>query len=139
MVAWLTRIAFPEEGATVEKVTAVRTMKQEIEERRVEESGARMASQSGLFRMRATVSGMVQGVGFRYFTVIAAQRLNITGWVRNMRDGNVQLEAQGSQQALFAMYERLSVGPRWSRVEHVATECIPVRHGEHEFRVLRDE
>lgn len=110
---------------------------QHIDERHVKEAEW-IAAQSRLLRMRATVSGMVQGVGFRYFTVLAAHRLNVTGWVRNMRNGDVQVEAQGSQQALFDMYERLSEGPRWSRVDHVAVKNIPLEQGEREFRVMQD-
>ena len=98
-----------------------------------------VASQSKLLRMRATVSGKVQGVGFRYFTALAAHRLNVTGWVRNLSDGSVQVEAQGSQQALFAMYEKLCEGPEWSRVMHVDVTNIPVLRGERTFHVEYDE
>ena len=98
-----------------------------------------VASQGKLLRMRATVSGKVQGVVFRYFASIAAHKLNVTGWVRNLRDGSVQVEAQGSQQALFAMYEKLCEGPEWSRVMHVDVTNIPVLRGERTFRVEYDE
>lgn len=75
-------------------------------DKHAEKTDTQVSPQTELLRMRATVSGMVQGVGFRYFTVLAAHRLNITGWVRNLHNGNVQVEAQGSQQALFSLYEK---------------------------------
>lgn len=108
-------------------------------ERDTEKLEAWVASQSKLLRMRATVSGRVQGVGFRYFTALAAHKLNVTGWVRNLRDGSVQVEAQGSQQALFAMYEKLCEGPEWSRVSHVDVTNIPISQGERTFHVKYDE
>jgi len=108
-------------------------------EQDTEKLEAWVASQSKLLRMRAIVSGRVQGGGFRYFTAIAAHKLNVTGWVRNLRDGRVQVEAQGSQQALFAMYEKLCEGPEWSRVSHVDVTNIPVSRGERTFHVEYDE
>lgn len=85
-------------------------------------------------RVHATVSGLVQGVGYRYFAVTAARRLGLTGWVRNRRDGDVELEAQGPRDDVDALIARLRVGPRWSRVDHVAVRTIPLQ-GETAFRV----
>lgn len=85
-------------------------------------------------RVHATVSGLVQGVGYRYFTVTAARRLGLTGWVRNLRDGDVELEAQGRRADVDVLLNRLQTGPRWSRVDHVAVQTIPLQ-GETAFRV----
>jgi acylphosphatase len=71
---------------------------------------------------RYFVSGMVQGVGFRYFTQDIAEKLSICGFVRNLRDGRVEVFAIGTppQQAeLRAMLER---GPRFSSVTEVREE-----------------
>jgi len=46
-------------------------------------------------RIRITVEGHVQGVGFRFFAVQQARKLNVTGWVRNCRDGSVEAVAEG--------------------------------------------
>lgn len=46
--------------------------------------------------IRATVRGQVQGVGFRYRTVWAADAEHVTGWVRNEDDGSVEIHAEGS-------------------------------------------
>jgi acylphosphatase len=67
---------------------------------------------------------MVQGVGFRYFTQAAAEKLRIGGFVRNLRDGRVEVLAVGTpqqHQELRAMLER---GPRFSSVTEVLEEAI---------------
>jgi acylphosphatase len=51
-------------------------------------------------RLHATISGRVQGVNFRYYTVRTAQRLGLTGWVANRWDGRVETVAEGSREAL---------------------------------------
>lgn len=52
-----------------------------------------MRQSANLVRKHIVVTGLVQGVGFRYFTVTQARRLGVQGWVRNCRDGSVELEA----------------------------------------------
>ena len=59
-----------------------------------------MRQSANLVRKHIVVNGLVQGVGFRYFTVTQARRLGVRGWVRNCRDGSVELEAQGSSDAV---------------------------------------
>jgi acylphosphatase len=66
---------------------------------------------------------MVQGVGFRYFTRDAAEKLRISGFVRNLRDGRVEVFAMGTPEQhaeLLAMLER---GPRFSSVSEVREEA----------------
>jgi acylphosphatase len=48
--------------------------------------------------IQAIVHGRVQGVGFRYYTVHTAQRIGVRGWVRNNRDGSVEVYAEGSEE-----------------------------------------
>ena len=95
-----------------------------------------------VIRVRVTVTGLVQGVGFRYFTVMAARRLGLAGWVRNRLDGSVEAEAQGGRAAVAEFVSRLKVGPRWARVERVRVETVPVEAGArgdlHGFAVLED-
>jgi acylphosphatase len=62
-------------------------------------------------RLDATVTGRVQGVGFRYFVVRAAQALALTGYVRNERDGSVTVVAEGDADALIALERHLRAGP----------------------------
>jgi acylphosphatase len=72
-------------------------------------------------RLRATVEGRVQGVGFRYFTFKVAQELALTGWVRNTYDGNVQVLAEGPRPALERLLFFLRKGPPSSYVTNVST------------------
>ena len=55
------------------------------------------AGHDAAVRVHVTVSGMVQGVGYRYFTVTEARKLGLAGWVRNLMNGDVELEAQGAR------------------------------------------
>ena len=84
-----------------------------------------MRQSANLVRKHIVVTGLVQGVGFRYFTVTQARRLGVQGWVRNCRDGSVELEAQGSSDAVQALVEQLAIGPRWSEVRHGAVHDMP--------------
>ena len=70
-------------------------------------------------RYHITVSGRVQGVGFRFFTLNAAMRLKLAGWVRNIPGGGVELEAEGPQGDIDALVEKLRQGPPISRVTDV--------------------
>jgi acylphosphatase len=74
---------------------------------------------------RFTVRGEVQGVGFRWAARSEANRLGLVGGVRNLRDGAVEAEAQGNEDAVDAFAAWLSHGPRWARVAEVTTEDLP--------------
>lgn len=89
-------------------------------------------------RVHMLVTGMVQGVGFRYFTVMAARRYGLTGWVRNRMDGSVELEAQGEGIGLERFERAVEAGPRWSRVEHVDIDVVPLVSGERDFSARSD-
>ena len=68
------------------------------------------------------VSGIVQGVGFRYFTQDEAQRLHLTGFVRNLRDGRVEVYAIGPKEKLARPRTLLERGPRGAMVQKVAEQ-----------------
>jgi len=70
-------------------------------------------------RRRYLVSGVVQGVGFRFFARRAAQRLGLSGWVRNLADGRVETEAEGTPDLLDAYTRELSRGPAGAMVSGV--------------------
>lgn len=90
---------------------------------------------SATIRVHIRVDGLVQGVGYRYFAYRAARELALTGWVRNLRDGGVEAEAQGLTQDVESFVARLHVGPRYSRVESVKTSRIALV-GDMDFRVI---
>lgn len=70
-------------------------------------------------RLHAIVKGRVQGVGFRYFVVDAAEILELTGWVRNRWDDNVEVLAEGDQANLEQLLKALQRGPRSAFVSDV--------------------
>jgi acylphosphatase len=71
-------------------------------------------------RFRAIVRGIVQGVGFRYFVVHHAHRIGgITGYVRNLRDGSVEVVAEGERERLERLLTHLRQGPSGAVVEGV--------------------
>ncbi len=67
------------------------------------------------------IAGRVQGVGYRAFAQKAARDLGVTGWARNLPDGNVEVHANGTAEQLDALEARLHQGPRWSDVRSVET------------------
>jgi acylphosphatase len=68
---------------------------------------------------RLVVTGRVQGVGYRWWTVGTAQRLGLSGWVRNRRDGSVEIQANGPADRLDALALACETGPRAARVDAV--------------------
>ena len=70
-------------------------------------------------RLHALIDGTVQGVGFRVFVLEQAQALNLTGWVRNTYNGEVEVLAEGSRPALEALLYKLRTGPRMAFVSDV--------------------
>jgi len=69
-----------------------------------------------------TVTGRVQGVGFRYFVLRQARELNINGWVRNRADASVEIWAEGSSLDIETLETLLHQGPPGALVRGVRTE-----------------
>ena len=68
---------------------------------------------------RLEIEGRVQGVGYRAWTVREARRLGLAGWVRNRRDGSVEVLAAGAPEALQALERLCWQGPSAARVVSV--------------------
>ena len=81
-----------------------------------------------------TVFGKVQGVGFRYYTHKKARELSISGFVKNMPDGSVYIEAEGTEASLHQFANWCGDGPSWARVVKVDRQDVPVC-GFEEFNV----
>lgn len=73
-------------------------------------------------RLEARVEGRVQGVGFCYFVLQAAQEMGLTGWVRNTTDGAVEVIAEGTRKDLETLTFFLRKGPRSSFVSELKTD-----------------
>lgn len=79
-----------------------------------------------IIRLHAVVSGRVQGVYFRDFTVKEANRLCLSGWVQNLADGSVATEVQGEETDVQQLVAWLHQGSPMSRVSGVRTSARPV-------------
>jgi acylphosphatase len=79
---------------------------------------------------RIRILGRVQGVFFRAWAAEQARRLGVRGWVRNRRDGTVELQAHGDSEAVEALIARCREGPPSARVERVETEAVEGQGGE---------
>jgi acylphosphatase len=71
---------------------------------------------------RYMVTGRVQGVGYRNFVEHTAGKLNVDGYVRNRRDGSVEVFAMGTAEELQKLRQALERGPMMAQVSHVAEE-----------------
>ncbi|MGH9684932.1 MAG: acylphosphatase [Candidatus Acidiferrales bacterium] len=88
---------------------------------------------------RYYITGMVQGVGYRYFARRVAQRLGVAGYVKNLRDGRVEVYAVGPSAVLAALRAELERGPHSASVSNVAEQDAQVEAGYAEgFVVERD-
>ncbi len=75
----------------------------------------------------AVVDGVVQGVGFRWATVRQARALGLTGLVRNLADGRVQVVAEGAEEKLARLRVWLGHGPAGAHVRSVDSRLEPYR------------
>jgi len=76
-------------------------------------------------QMHVWVSGLVQGVGFRYYVRQQASDLPISGWVRNVSDGRVEVLAEGERADLETLLAAVQRGPSGSAVTEVAVDWRP--------------
>ncbi len=93
-----------------------------------------MISNTEIVRKRIRVYGRVQGVGFRYLSMMAASQLNLTGWVQNLSDGSVLMEIQGKKDMIDRMIPTVENG-HWIRIDHMQEEWLDPVEGEHSFGV----
>ena len=72
------------------------------------------------------LKGRVQGVGFRYHTQNAASKYGIKGWVKNIPDGSVEIEAQAPEKNLELFVEACKKGPMLAKVKHTVINDLPL-------------
>lgn len=81
------------------------------------------------------VSGIVQGVGYRYFAYKWAKRLGIKGYVRNLRDGRVEAIAEGEEELLKEFIQKLEEGPLGAVVEKIDINWIESNYEFSDFEI----
>jgi acylphosphatase len=86
-------------------------------------------------RLHVWITGLVQGVNFRYYTQQQAQRLELTGWVRNLRDGRVEAVFEGKVGQVEQMRAWCQQGPPAAEVERVEEERRPATGECSDFRI----
>ncbi|MFW6143898.1 MAG: acylphosphatase [Patescibacteria group bacterium] len=96
-----------------------------------------MTSEKEVKHLNITVTGRVQGVGFRANTRRQAKRLGIKGFVRNEQDGSVYIEAEGTDEELKELLDWLEQGgPRFAKVDNIIKEKGKLKNYS-DFRVQR--
>lgn len=98
-------------------------------------SAGQGASSGNATRVRARVRGRVQGVSYRAATRAEARRLGLVGWVANLADGSVELEAQGPADAVAALVAWCHDGPPLAAVVAVETRAVAIEGGAVGFEI----
>ncbi len=83
------------------------------------------------------ISGFVQGVGYRANTRHQAQKLGLTGWVKNLQDGRVEALIQGPEDRLRKMIKLCEKGSYFAQVKDVVVEWEDVAEAKKEFVIIR--
>ena len=73
-------------------------------------------------RAHIVVSGVVQGVGYRYFVMRVARRMELTGWVKNRSTGEVEIEVEGPRGLIESLVKELWTGNAWAAVRDMDVE-----------------
>jgi acylphosphatase len=86
-------------------------------------------------RVHVIVQGLVQSVGFRWFCARRAEALGLSGFVRNLYDGSVEVEAEGDRSLVEELLKELRIGPRSAQVTDLTIEWIEPLHQQNGFRI----
>lgn len=99
------------------------------EENEMSDSGRRLVAR------RFFIGGLVQGVGFRYFTQRSAAKHQVKGYVRNLPDGRVEIFAQGEERAVNSFRDDIAAGPAFAKVEEIEEIVLDPDPGFTDFRI----
>ncbi len=91
-----------------------------------------------IVHVHVIVKGRVQGVGFRAFTQDHALRKGLHGWVRNLSDGTVEVQAEGQKSNLEAFIQVLQQGPPFSRVMDILVDWNTLNRQTEGFTIRHD-
>ena len=91
----------------------------------------------GMKRVNARIHGIVQHVGFRNFVRKNAQKLGITGWVKNNFDGSVEALFEGEENAVSEIIEKCKKGPLLALVDRVETREEEPKKEFDEFHIFK--
>ena len=94
-----------------------------------------MHPEPSFVRLDASAMGHVQGVGFRYFVLREATGIGLDGWVANESDGSVRCVAEGRQEDLETLLDRMREGPAAAIVDRVSVAWMPATGTLGPFRV----
>jgi acylphosphatase len=86
-------------------------------------------------RVHIVVQGIVQGVGFRYFVLHQARKLDLTGWVQNRFTGDVEILAEGDRSRLEIFIDEIKVGPRSAHIKEVRIDWQPYENSYASFEI----
>ena len=78
-------------------------------------------------RWHLLFKGRVQGVGFRWFTRETAERLRLTGWVRNLNSGEVEAEVEGPEEVLDQFFLEITTGLPHARIQDIEKKKVPAQ------------
>lgn len=88
-------------------------------------------------RAHLLISGIVQGVNFRYYTNEKALQLNLKGWVKNLNDGRVEILVEGDDEAVDELVAWSHQGPSLAQVDDVVVKEEPFQGNLDDFHTRR--
>lgn len=86
--------------------------------------------------LKITVSGRVQGVGFRYFIAQIAENFDLNGYAKNLFSGEVEIVAEGREEFLRELIKKAKEGPRNSRVNSCKVEWLDFQKKYNNFEIM---
>ncbi|MDN6968446.1 acylphosphatase [Oenococcus sp. UCMA 17063] len=87
-----------------------------------------------IVRYQIIFSGLVQHVGFRFEAEQMAVKLQLTGWVKNLANGNVEMEIQGSDNKINSLLQYMN-SLKWIKIDRMIREPLPILNNEKNFDV----
>ena len=89
-----------------------------------------------MVKIKMTVKGMVQGVGFRYYCYRTALQLGINGYAKNLYNGDVEIEAEGGVSEMNEFIKQVQIGPKFSKINSTSVIRMPFEGNYKEFSIL---